>query len=853
MPKEILSVRVVDGEIHIGSKAWPGFSIGPMRPVLGYDGKESKPNLAESTSDGDGLHVLSWRCSRTGAELRQEIRRELDSRFLFSTTLTNGGKRSFKLNKAGLYGVKKKKGASLLPLSLGRDCGKVRILEQNTTGGQTRSVGQIRTSSDGRTSLAGEFGGFSSNGVTLFFHPERDAAVVVEFTDFRRFMGFVSGRFSGTAMGTEESILANVDKGAQVAVPLYPQSQTDKGLNGFDEFEIYSPGGDITVDPGEIVHLPPFVVEAGGDPFTLLESYANRLNQEYRIGKTLPPFVSWCSWYAFRLGVSEDHVLKVAEMARQRHLDKLGMRYLVLDLGWEKDNLPTYFEENERFSHGLGWLSARLREGGFDLGAWVGFTGVSENHPIAKRHEDWLVHDQKGKPSEHAGKWFWPPHDRMFILDVSHPGAREWVRKSIESLAARGVRYLKWDFGGMICCTDVTRHDPKIACSQANEGMRALSTVISEALDSAGEKTVVLDNSGNDFANLGNFGLFHACPDTGNTGIGYAHLRKVFSTAGAHTFKQHRIGLLHPSCLVLHGPGSIEEARIRATVAYLMAGHIDISDDLATLPEERWRILKSLLPIADKPARPVDLYYPVLIGPANYVALCKGERYDEGMCDEPQGASVWHLNVQSDWDAWNLVAIVNYFSTTGSSGTVESTQFDILLQHLGMRRDEKYWAHEFWSEMFLGSVPIPQGPTNRYRHPGDYANIVVDSASDKLRVIFNGPAVKLLVVRRKRNHPWPVATTFHQSGGVDLKKVRWDSRRKILSGILTRSPSESGHIVVAGVGEGGARPTAVVGGAETPITWGANGSVHIPVVTADWQTPWELRIGRQRQKPLRVP
>jgi alpha-galactosidase len=101
-------------------------------------------------------------------------------------------------------------------------------------------------------------------------------------------------------------------------------------------------------------------------------------------------------------------------------------RFIQADLGWERYNIPTYFEENERFRHGLKWLAGKLATMGFKLGVWKGFTSVSENHTIAREHSDWLVSDEPGKPKA-GGKWFWEPHDRMFALDVTHPEVQEWI------------------------------------------------------------------------------------------------------------------------------------------------------------------------------------------------------------------------------------------------------------------------------------------------------------------------------------------------------------------------------------------------------------------------------------------
>ena len=205
-------------------------------------------------------------------------------------------------------------------------------------------------------------------------------------------------------------------------------------------------------------------------------------------------------------------------------------------------------------------------------------------------------------------RWFWEPHDRIFALDVTHPDAQEWLRRNVESLARRGVRYLKWDFGGTVCANGL-RHDPTIAASGALEAMRLTSRIVKEAMGSRGAKGLVLDCTSRETGNLGNFDLLYTNNDTGNTGVGFGHLRAVYTTAATHLFKNRRWGLLQPSCLVVGGPGTLEDARIRATATFLTGGHVDISEDLPRLSEERWRVLLATLPPGEVSAS--------LVGPAS--------------------------------------------------------------------------------------------------------------------------------------------------------------------------------------------------------------------------------------------
>ena len=66
-------------------------------------------------------------------------------------------------------------------------------------------------------------------------------------------------------------------------------------------------------------------------------------------------------------------------------------------------------------------------------------------------HPEWLVQGEDGLPFAYW-EWFWEPHGKVFILDLTHPGALAWLRERIQSLTDRGVRYFKFDFIG--CAAD---------------------------------------------------------------------------------------------------------------------------------------------------------------------------------------------------------------------------------------------------------------------------------------------------------------------------------------------------------------------------------------------------------------
>jgi hypothetical protein len=774
------------------------FSLGPGAPALRVDGRKH-PLRAARGNRGTAV----WRSARV--ELTQTLAQETKDRVRVTAALRHTGVSPLTLNHVTLFAGKRP--------GLGPAPADVRILEQNAYFGRVRTPRQMLTGSDQLKALDGTAGAFTSETHAVFYNHAARAALLLGFETVDRWLPQISGRMFALA-GANATGLDNVDGGGAAKTAAKPAAAPKK-VPPFRTFTVEFDGGDLLVAPGETVALGDFVLEAGSDPLALLGAYGDRIKARNRLPDAPGPLANWCSWYPYRLGVSETNVLATARAARARNLGRLGLRIVQLDLGWEKGNIPTYFEENERFGRGLGWLSGELRREGFQLGVWVGVLCIADTHPVAREHPEWLLRGADGKPRNNYN-WFWEPFCPIYALDVSHPGAQQWLRENFTALARKGVRYVKWDFAGIVATRELRRrHDPRFVNTRAREAVRTAFRIAQEALDSQGEKALMLDCSGTDLAAAGIAGLSYVNMDTGNTGLGWRHLREVYTSYACHLFKQ-RWALLQPSCLVVGLPGTLEEARIRATATFMGAGHVDLGDDLTRLPEDRWAVLLATLPPNDTPATPVDLFAPIRTGTLPYLTMIKAQPDELPGEREPEGACVWALPVRADWDEWTLVAVFNWTEPPNEAGSKVNLarRYQVEFARLGLTAGAKLWAYEFWSGQFHGEIPRALPPAGAYRHPGDFSDPVQPSEPGVLDIGFHGPAVKLLVLRRPRTHPWPVGTSFHQSGGRELSEVRWDGATRTLSGKLHRPAGETGFIMIAGVAGDGVLRLPVAATAE---------------------------------------
>ncbi|MCC6728957.1 MAG: alpha-galactosidase [Chthonomonadales bacterium] len=795
-----LRCRPSDGGLVVDAPGWPGFALGPLVPALDLGGGPLPMVGCEAPpAPSDGALSVTTTFAGGIAALLQRVEPLSAGGLRLSATLSFRGSAPAPLRAVRL--LASRAGA---PCRFGADAAAVRIYEQGSTWARVRPL--AASPKPGRTDGEDAPESRPAAGSLLVwsaFDGAARQALLVGFESSERWLGTIT----------------SAPDGAWHA--------------GFD-------GGDVLLDPGEDVALEDLLLLRGPDPWALLERYGDLTAARFPASLPKEPPVTWCSWYPYRLGVTEEAVLANARAARAR-LASLGLRWMLVDLGWQRDGLPDSLEESAAFPGGLARLGERLDALGLRLGAWTAPFIVGERSLVCAQHPEWLLRGPDGSLAS-LGEWYWEPHERTYALDLTHPGARAHLRAAVDTLARRGVRYLKPDFlGGVQSAALRVRHDARTVAGGGAEAARAGAAILLEAMRAADPEALVLNCGAPEAPGTGALPLLYSCADTGNTGyVGWRHLREDYGGALAgHLWKHRRWGILQPSCLVVGLPGTLEEARVRATATFLCGGQVDVGDDLTTLPEDRWQVLTAVLPPLGRAARPVDLFEPVEAVSLNYDGLARGTAPDE-VEEEDEGepvSRVWALPVEADWDHWVLAGLFSYTPNDAAAyGQARITRFRLPLERLGLDPGANWTAHELWSAQCLGELPEPANSPG-YAHPGDARTLIASPAHGVLEVAFFGPAVKVLALRRARSHPWPTGTSFHLSGGAELGGVAWDG--STLRGVLRRPAGEQGVLVVSCAGRG--LPLgAEAAGRSVPLRAGASGSAVVPIVAEGPETPWEL-------------
>ncbi len=792
---------VDDGRLIVACPSWPAFRIGPLTARLQLAGQWRPIASRRAERSPDGFTVTS---DFEGIALIQQFRPAERGAVRVTSRLANGLAEPITLSCVELFTLDDKRGGQARTAAAPADA---RIYEQGGYWARVRSLAQrtvAAAAEAGEPDSSQKPQDFCSQFCWAAYDRAARQAFLAGFESSERWLGSIS-----TSGRPGE----------------FPHGWT-----------VWLDGGDVLVDPGQAAAIEDLLLTAGPDPLELLADYADRVAARHAVRPLPRPPVSWCSWYPYRLGVTEDRMLATARMAAER-LKPLGLTIIEADLGWERAQLPSAFEENDQFPHGLKWLSEQLDDLGLQLGAWKAPFTISALDPVVKAHPEWLLGSGAAKPAP-LGQWFWEPHGETHALDLTHPGAQQWLRERIRSLAERGVRYFKPDFIGNALNPSLrARHDPRIVAGGGAEAARIGMRIVMEEMRRAAPDALVLNCGCPDMPGTGAFPLLYVCEDTGNSGfVGWPHLAADYGrNLAGHLFKNGRWGVIQPSCLVVGLPGTIEEARLRATATFLSGGQVDVGDDLTTLPEDRWEVLSATLPPLGRTATPIDLFEPIERISLDYVAQCKGGDGARPAEEADPVSRAWTLRVNGGWDEWTLVGLFDYGPADGRPAS-QITQYRLPLERLGLRTDTPYWTHEFWSGQFLGCSPYERGSPRGYRHPGDRQSLIESSPPGAWDVSFFGPTAKLLVVRPARPHPWVAATSFHQSGGTELSDVTWDGHA--LRGVLRRPAGQQGRIVIAGHA---ARPAcATVSGHAVAPRAGACGSLMLPVSTTAGETPWEV-------------
>ena len=375
-----------------------------------------------------------------------------------------------------------------------------------------------------------------------------------------------------------------------------------------------------------------------------------------------PTPVGWCSWYCHGPKVSAPLMMSTIEkLGAAKASGELPLELVQLDDGWQSCWGDWLTPHASRFPKGLYPITAAAKAQGLLAGLWMAPAALTSGSKVMAEHPEWILKMPNGKP---LACGFTAPGIWLYALDVTHPGALDYIRKVIRTAVHDwGFAYLKLDFLHTAAMPGAARHDPNVSRATA------LHNLMKAVREEAGEETFILacgaplgpcikhvdglrvsaDAAPSWLPSLVDvYGLRWIC-NSDRTNLPAA--RNMVRNVGVRLPFGGRVWRNDPDCLILREEGGVEfslgQAQALASVAALSAGAMIFSDPPGSLAPPRLAVLQRVLPPLPRAAVAVDLMRREI--PCQLVVPLAGSDRDEGEGVEALGS--WWLVGLFNWSA----------------------------------------------------------------------------------------------------------------------------------------------------------------------------------------------------------
>jgi alpha-galactosidase len=291
----------------------------------------------------------------------------------------------------------------------------------------------------------------------------------------------------------------------------------------------------------------------------------------------------WCSWYDYFSVITE---ADVAENLRAIADRELPVDVIQLDDGYERE-LGDWLQLSSRFTS-LASTVERIREHGRRAGIWLAPFLVGVRSSVAAEHPDWIVRGESGEPVFAIHNWGQYP----YVLDVTHPGARDYLTTVLSSFVDMGFDFFKLDFL-YAAALDGRRFDGSLTGTQAyRQGLAHIRSAVGEDAYLLGCGAPLLPS----------VGLVDAMRISADTSPRWAPADGDMSFPGGEAaelsvrgraYQHGRYWVNDPDCLLL-GPG-VEHRERRVKMMREHGGLRGISGRVANLDERAASTVRELL------------------------------------------------------------------------------------------------------------------------------------------------------------------------------------------------------------------------------------------------------------------
>jgi alpha-galactosidase len=368
----------------------------------------------------------------------------------------------------------------------------------------------------------------------------------------------------------------------------------------------------IPLPAGESIGSERLMFAAGRNYYSQLENYGAVIRELHHSRVGSDNMLGWWSWTAFYTKITEGTALTNAQWMAE-HLKALGYDYFHFDLGYGYDRSEYATPNASQFPRGMWDLTHRISRLGLKVGVWTAPFEVGERAWIYEHHKDWLVHNAHGDPIP-IGDAEEVQGEHLFVLDVTHPDAQEYLRQTYRTLVREwGARYIKLDFMDNTAIEGYYHRPNTTALEAQRIGLEIIRKTVGE--------DVLLDKDGSPMLNpVGLVDEGRISQDTGHT---FLRSKEAAPGIAARYYMHRNFYVTDPDAFTvsrqlleertIEAPATLSEAQVSIALAAVSGGMFEIGDDLPTLGSdaERFALVKNsdLLAMAKlgRAALPLDL------------------------------------------------------------------------------------------------------------------------------------------------------------------------------------------------------------------------------------------------------
>ncbi len=348
----------------------------------------------------------------------------------------------------------------------------------------------------------------------------------------------------------------------------------------------------LELAPGETWQLEEFTSLSGNDRNALLTTLADSLTANHPNRKLPPVPTGWCSWYCFSRQVTATTVIANLDAISKQ---VPSLKYIQIDDGYQPA-MGDWLDPGTSFGGRIQDVLREIKKRGFEPAIWVAPFIAGPNSRILREHPDWFVQSHAGKPMAASDVTFtgWGGGGWR-CLDGTHPEVQQHLEHVFRVMREEwGVTYFKLDANFWGAVHGGLFHDPAATRVQAyRRGMEAVRRGAGDAFLLGCNQPI-----------WPSIGLIDGSRSSGDISRKWKNVAGCSQESLLRNWQNGRLWWNDPDAVLLtdrpHSPmqGTLteEEFRFHATSAYAAGGLILSGDDLTSIPADRLKMLRELLP-----------------------------------------------------------------------------------------------------------------------------------------------------------------------------------------------------------------------------------------------------------------